>query len=165
MEQQQEPSKTQRKRQMHALQALGETLVALPAERLAELELPEALRDALLHVRQISKWGARRRQMQYIGKLMREVDATAIRARLDAWKHAAARDVARLHRAEHWRDRLLEDESALGELLERHPSADVQRLRSLIRNAREEALASRPPRNARALFQALRGLLDEGAAE
>ena len=159
MEQQQEPSTTQRKRQMHALQALGEMLVALPAERLAELDLPEALREALLHARQISKWGARRRQMQYIGKLMREVDAAAIRSRLDGWKHAAARDIARLHRAEHWRDRLLEDESALGALLEHHPGADVQRLRTLIRNARQEAQTSPPPRSARALFQALRELI------
>ncbi|MGH8631123.1 MAG: ribosome biogenesis factor YjgA, partial [Burkholderiales bacterium] len=136
MEQHQEPSKTQRKREMHALQALGETLAALPLERLAQLDLPEVLRDALMHARQISKWGARRRQMQYIGKLMREVDATAIRNRLDAWQSAAAREASRLHQIERWRDRLLENESALGELLERHPRADVQRLRSLIRNAR-----------------------------
>jgi ribosome-associated protein len=159
MELKQEVSKTQRKQEMRALQELGETLVELPAERLAQLELPEVLQDAVTHARQISTWGARRRQLQYIGRLMREVDAAAIRGRLDVWKNAAARDAARVRQVEHWRDRLLEDESALGELLARHPLTDVQRLRTLVRNAKIEAQTSRPPRSARALFQALRALV------
>jgi ribosome-associated protein len=161
MEPQHEPSKTQRKREMLALQDLGETLVELPPERLARLELPEILHDAVEQARLISKRGARRRQLQYIGRLMREIDAAAIRSRLEDWNSAAARDTSRLHRVERWRDRLLEDESVLGELLEVHPRADVQRLRALIRNARLEAQPSRPPKSARALFQALRDLLGE----
>ncbi len=161
MDQQQEPSKTQRKREMQALQDLGETLVELPVERLAQLELPETLRDAVMHAREISKRGARRRQFQYIGRLMREVDAGAIRSQLQAWKNAAARDTSRLHRAELWRERLLQDESTLSELVERHPQADVQRLRALVRNARREAETSGPPGSARALFQALRELVGD----
>lgn len=145
-----ELSKTQRKREMHALQALGEELVALSAERLARIALPEALRDAIVEARRISKWGARRRQLQYIGRLMREVDAGAIRAQLASWKDAAARDTAVLHRAEHWRDRLLQETPALAELLERYPNADAQRVRTLVRNARQEAKLPAPPKSARA---------------
>lgn len=161
MEQPHQTSKTQRKREVLALQSLGESLVELPAARLTQLALPEPLHDAVMQARQISRWGARRRQLQYIGRLMREVDAAAIRERLEAWKNDAAREASRLHQAEHWRDRLLEHESSLGELLERYPRTDVQRIRALIRNARLEAHAARPPRSARALFRVLRDLLSD----
>ncbi|HWQ40271.1 MAG TPA: ribosome biogenesis factor YjgA [Burkholderiales bacterium] len=156
-----EISKTQRKREMHALQALGEELVALSAGRLARIALPERLRDAIVEARRMSKWGARRRQLQYIGRLMREVDAGAIRAQLGAWKDAAARDTAVLHRAEYWRDRLLQETCALAELLERHPDADAQRVHTLVRNARQEATLLKPPKSARALFRLLHELFSK----
>ncbi|HZP92610.1 MAG TPA: ribosome biogenesis factor YjgA [Burkholderiales bacterium] len=158
-----EISKTQRKREMHELQELGEALVRLPAERLAGLDLPESLREAVLEARRIVKWGARRRQLQYIGRLMRDADAPRIRAQIEGWRSDAARQAARLHQTERWRDRLLEDEAALGELLERFPAADLQRLRTLIRNALQEAASGKPPKSARALFQALRELMVEDA--
>lgn len=159
MDQQPEISKTQRKREMLALQDLGELLVRLPEERLKQVDLPESLRDAVMEARRISKWGARRRQLQYIGRLMREADASAIRGQLERWDRAAAQDAARLRRIEQWRDRLLSEEHALTEFLERFPHADAQHLRTLVRNARHEAAEEKPPRSARMLFRVLRELL------
>jgi ribosome-associated protein len=153
-------SKTQRKRDMHALQDLGAALVDLPADRLQQVDLPERLRDAVLEARKITKWGARRRQLQYIGRLMREADAQAIRSQLGRWNEQAAQDNARLHRAEQWRDRLLSDDDALTELLQRFPQADARQLRTLSRGARQEAAQSSPPRSSRALFRMLRQLLE-----
>ena len=108
-------SKTQRKRDMHALQDLGEALVALPASRLAELDLPERLHDAVAEARRISKFGALRRQLQYIGRLMRDIDSSAIAARLDAWNGQSREATAHLHQLERWRERLLAEDAALTE--------------------------------------------------
>ena len=149
------PSKTQRKREMHELQALGEALVELNDEQLASIELPERLLDAVLDARRASKHEARRRQLQFIGKIMRTVDPEPIRERLAAWKAVSARETARLHLIERWRARLLEDENALTDLVREHPHADVPRLRTLVRGARQDREAGRPPKNFRALFRAL----------
>lgn len=154
-------SKSQRKRESHSLQALGEALVELSPERLASLDLPQNLLDAVMEARRITKFGALRRQLQYVGRLMREVDAAPIRARLEAWKGASAGETARLHRIERWRARLLEDERALEALLTEHPGADSQRLRTLIRNSQREAGAGKPPKSFRELFQALREILEQ----
>ncbi len=153
-------SKTQRKRESHSLQDIGEALVALSAERLEQLSLPRNLLDAVLDAKRISKFGALRRQMQYLGRLMRDVDAEPIRERLDAWKGQSAGEIAKLHQIERWRTRLLEDDRALGELADAHPGADIQRLRTLIRNAQREAEAKKPPKSYRELFQALREILN-----
>src|SRR6185436_16804121 len=107
-------SKTRRKKDSHALQDLGAALVALPADRLAEIDLPDFLRDAVMDARRIDGFEARRRQMQYIGKLMRKVDAEPIRARLEAWKSPERAQVAQFKQIEMWRERLLADEVALG---------------------------------------------------
>jgi ribosome-associated protein len=155
------PSKTQRKRQMHELQALGEALVELSDDQLASMDLPERLRDAVLDARQASKHEARRRHLQYIGKIMRTVDPEPIRERLAAWKAVSRAQTARLHRLERWRERLLEDEDALTELVREYPQADVPRLRALVRGVRQEREAGRPPKNFRALFQALNETLAE----
>lgn len=154
------PSKTRRKRDMQALQDMGEELVALSAGKLEELNLPDLLRDAVMEARRITRFGALRRQMQYIGRLMRDVDPEPIRARLDAWNGVSVEETARLHRIERWRSRLLEDDQALSELLEAHPRADAQRLRALIRNAKREAEAGKPPKSFRELFQELREILN-----
>ena len=156
-------SRTQRKREMQALQDFGEELVALSAERLAELGLPPLLLDAVLQTKRISKFGALRRQMQYLGRLMREVDAAPIRARLDAWNGVSADENARLHMIEGWRARLVEDERALGELVSAFPHADTQRLSALIRKIRREAEAGKPPRSFRELFRELRTILSKPA--
>jgi ribosome-associated protein len=157
-------SKTRRKREMLALQHLGEELVALSAERLGELDLPTRLLDAVLDAKRISRFGALRRQMQYVGRLMREVDADAIEALLGVWKGASAEDIARLHLIERWRTRLIEDELALGELVAEFPRTDTQRMRALIRNVKREAEAKKSPRSFRELFQLLRELLTPKAS-
>jgi ribosome-associated protein len=161
VEEEVQPSRTKRKEGDQALQDLGEALVAVSEEKLTELDLPERLRDAIMEARGISKFGALRRQMQYIGRLMREEgDAETIRARLDAWKGVSVEETARLHLIERWRVRLLQDEKAIEELITEYPRADIQQLRTLMRNAKREAEASKPPKSFRELFQVLRETLN-----
>ncbi len=154
-------SKTKIKKQMHDLQDIGEQLVALSADQLQELDLPERLRDAIHEMKRIHKFGAQRRQMQFIGKLMRDVDAAPIIAKLEAWGGTSREHTAWLHRLERWRDRLLESDAALTELLAAHPDADAQRLRTLIRNAHKEKELGKPPKSYREIFQVLRDIMPE----
>lgn len=156
-------SKTRRKQAAHDLQALGGRLVELSRERLNTLDLPEPLREAVLAAQSISRGEGRRRQLQYIGKLMRGIDPSAIQARLAAWDGTSAAEVARQHAIERWRDRLLEDRAALTELAATYPGCDVQQLRTLIRGAKREHAEQRPPRSHRELFRALRTII-AGAA-
>jgi ribosome-associated protein len=160
MENELEPSKSQRKREMTALQDLGAALVELPPGKLDLIPMPESLLQAVREARRISAHGARRRQLQYIGKLMREVDAEAIRSALDAATNQGAESVARMHRAERWRERLLADEGALAEFIEEHSGVDAQHLRTLIRNTRRESEQNKPPRSFRALYQEIRQALE-----
>ena len=153
------PSKTKVKQQMHELQDLGAELVGLGKDQLAQLDLPENLRDAIREMHRINKFGAQRRQMQYIGKLMRDVDPAPIVAKLEAWKGTSHAHVAYQHQLERWRDRLLESDDALTELLAAHPHSDVQHLRTLIRNAHKEREAQKPPKHYRELYQVLREII------
>ena len=155
------PSKTERKRVMHELQALGERLIGLNSEQLAAIALPENLHEAVEQARRIRKHEARRRQLQYIGRLMRDVDPEPIREKLRAWDGVSTEETARLHRIERWREKLLEDDGGLGALVHAHPDIDTQRLRALVRNAREERNAGRPPRAYRELFRALRDIIPD----
>ncbi len=155
------PSKTKIKQQMHDLQGIGEQLVELSSDRLKELDLPERLFDAVREMKRINKFGAQRRQMQFIGRLMREVETAPIVAKLEVWSGKSHQHIAWLHQIERWRDRLLEDESALTELLADHPAADAQRLRALIRNALKEKELAKPPKSYREIFQVLREILPE----
>jgi len=159
VETEEKPSKTQRKLAMHGLQALGERLVELNSEQLEAIALPEGLRDAVEAARHITKHEARRRQLQYIGRLMRSIDPEPIREKLKTWDGVSDEGTARLHRIERWRERLIEDDGALAELAGTYPGIDTQRLRALARNAREERSAGRPPRAYRELFQILRELI------
>lgn len=149
------PSKTKRKKDMHALQEIGEQLVELDPRKLTEFDLPEILSDAIRQARSMQKHGARRRQLQYIGRLMREVDALPIQQKLDSWRQVSIHQTARLHQLERWRERLLSDEHALTEFAQKYPAADLQPLRSLIRNAHKEKVAGKPPKSFRLLFQEL----------
>jgi ribosome-associated protein len=153
------PSKTRLKKQMHDLQNIGERLAALGDDQLQELDLPERLVGAIHQLRRIHKFGAQRRQMQFIGKLMREVDIAPILSRLEVWGGASRQHTAWLHLIERWRDRLLESEEALTELLAAHPAADAQHLRALIRNAHREKLLNKPPKSHREIFQVLRDIM------
>lgn len=158
-------SKTRRKQEMHALQDMGEQLIQLDIKRLAELDLPETLADAILEAKRIRKHGALRRQRQLIGKLMRDVDPAPIQEKLDAWNGLSSQHTAWLHLLERWRERLLADELALGELGQKYPTADLQQLRLLTRNAEKERLANKPPKSFRTLFQELQKIIPEGSRE
>ena len=149
------PSKTELKRQMHALQRLGEELVELSPDQFARLDLPDELRDAVEFAHRVKGHEARRRHMQYLGKLMRHADADAIRgavARVTGESRAA---VSLMHRAETWRDRLLDDDDALTAFIAEHPDAETQWLRSTIRSARREREVQQPPKHARELYRRL----------
>lgn len=157
------PSKSARKRESQALQDLGETLIGLPDALLAELPLPENLRDAVLAARRLSSRGAQVRQRQYIGKLMRKLDAQPIRDALEQHEERQRADARRFQRVEQWRDRLVrEGEPALRELLAlvgEESVADSAGLARLVTEARTEAATGRTPRATRILFQRLRALL------
>ncbi len=159
MESESQISKSQRKRDMHALQALGKTLVELPQDQLARIDLPEALRAAVLEARRISARGASRRQLQYVGRLMRDVDAGHIREQLEHVQARSAKSVAVLHRAERWREQLLADPDCMSQFVSEFPGADVQRLRTLLRNAQREIAGSKPPRAFRELLRDIRETL------
>jgi ribosome-associated protein len=155
--QDQEPlSKTKRKAAMDALQDLGVILVGLPKDKLNKLDLPEQLRDAINEAKRITANGATRRQMQYIGKLMREVDTAPIQEQLDRWEGKNVAENAHFHRLERWRTRLIEEEPAFSEWLSQYPQTDTQQLRTLIRNARREHAANKPPKSSREIFRLLR---------
>ena len=149
-------SKTRKKREMHELQALGAALVRLSDSQLEIIEIPEKLREALLEAKRIKSHEAKRRQMQFIGRLMRDVDPAPIRSRLAEVEGNSAQAAARHRRLEAWRERLLGDDEALTAFAAEHPGADLQALRALIRNARKEAALGRPPRAYRELFRALK---------
>lgn len=154
------PSKSQRKRDMDALQAIGAELTELNDQQLAGIELPETLRDAVIEARGMKRNEARRRQVQYIGKLMRRVDPGPIRAKLDGFKSVSAEHTAQLHLIERWRERLLADPAAVAEFIGAYPEADSQQLRTLIRNTADERARGKPPKHFRALFQMVRGLVE-----
>ncbi|MGV3743408.1 MAG: ribosome biogenesis factor YjgA [Burkholderiaceae bacterium] len=155
------PSKSQLKREMTALQKLGEELLSESKERIKKLPIPEDVRDAILECQAIKSHEGRRRQLQYVGKKMRsleEEEVAAVQKMLDSWRGASKADTAALHALERKRDRLLKDDDALTELLSEYPQADVQQLRTLIRNARKEQAESKPPKAYREIFQILKEL-------
>jgi len=162
------PSKSQLKREAEAVQGLGKELVELPTARfaaiMAKLELPEELREALTSCRAIRARGGRKRQLQYIGKLMRGIDSRPVRRALEDMAGKDYADTATLHRLESWRERLInEGDAALTKFLDEYPTAERQHLRQLIMKARKEREAGRAPAAARALFRTLRDLLaDQG---
>lgn len=154
------PSKTRRKRDMHALQTVGERLLEFSPERLSRMNLPEKLVEAVLAARRITKHEARRRQMQYIGRLMREIDPEPIREALAIADGQSAAQTAWHHELERLRARLLEDEAVLGEIAQRLPAADLGHLRTLRRNALREQATGKSPRAFRELFRVLRDTLE-----
>jgi ribosome-associated protein len=155
------PSKTKIKKQMIELQELGEVIANLPREKLRQLDLPENMMDACAEYKRITKFGALSRQLQYIGRLMRDIDPEPIKAKLEAWNGTSRQHTAWLHQVEQWRDRLIEDDDALTELLVAHPEADAQHLRTLIRNAKKEKELAKPPKNYREIFQVLREIIPQ----
>lgn len=152
------PSKSSKKREMHALQALGEALVALSSDQLARVPISDRLLEAVRDARRFTKHEARRRQMQYIGRLMRDIDPEPIRAQLEIFSGVSKAEIARQHRLERLRDGLLEDERRIGDIVALWPDADLQYLRTLRRNALKERELAKPPRAYREIFRVLRDL-------
>jgi ribosome-associated protein len=155
------PSKSQLKREMDALQALGARLIELGKERLAKIDMPDELRIAVKEAQRITAHGGRRRQLQYIGRLMRNVDPAPIQAAMDEVDGISAVAKARQHALERLRERFLEDEGVLDEIARRTATADFQQLRQLRRNALKEKAEGKPPRAYRELFRVLRELEDQ----
>ncbi len=167
-------SRTDQKRESDALQALGEDLLELRADRLERLGLPDKLVDALAELRRITNFEGRRRQAQFVGKLMRKLEddsVAEIRVALAEQRSGPAREVAMLHHAEQWRSVLLEDDQALGRWLQQYPGTDAQQLRALLRQARKDAKPEQPglaPRHGRAyrdIFQLIRAQLGQDAQD
>ena len=146
---------------MHALQDLGEALADLDASRVAELDLPERLVDALAELRRIRAHEGRRRQMQYIGKLMRDVDPEPIRMALERWAAGEPSDRAQFAAAEAWRDKMLRDDAAVADFVAEHPTVDAATLASLVRDARNERSRSTPPHRFRELFRRIKSAIDD----
>jgi ribosome-associated protein len=156
------PSKSQRKRDVHELQKLGEELLTFPDAILGELGLPETLLEALASARRITAHGARRRQLQYIGKLMRGIDTASIRSAVNARQRQQTLHSHAFHRLEKLRDALLtEPDTTLDTVLKAFPGADRHELHRLTRQARFERDNHLPPRTARALFRYLRDLEEQ----
>jgi len=149
-------SKTQLKKASHDLQELGEALVALPDDRLNALPIAESLLDAVREYKRTRSHEGRRRQMQYIGKLMRRNDADPIREAVAGMQLGSAKDTLALHESERWRAELIAGDDALTRWMAEHPKTDAQQLRSLVRNARKDAALVPEKRSGRAfreLFQ------------
>ncbi|MBS1186805.1 MAG: hypothetical protein H6R04_823 [Burkholderiaceae bacterium] len=158
------PSKSQMKREMTALQKLGQQLVDEPKERVLRVPMPDELRDAILECQRIRGHEGRRRQLQFVGKKMRELDEeqlAAIRKTIEGWRGQSKSETALMHALERQRERLLADDGALTELLADHPALDAQQLRTLIRNARKEQEQSKPPKAYREIFQILKALQNQ----
>jgi len=153
------PSKTQLKKESHDLQNLGESLVAMPDDRLVGLGMEEILLDAIRQFKRTKSFEGKRRQMQYIGKLMRRADPEPLREAVAAMQLGQAKDALALHEAERWRAELIASGDALTRWTAEHPDSDVQQLRSLIRAARKDAAAAPEQRSGRAfreLFKFIR---------
>ena len=163
------PSKSQVKREMHALLDLGKRLIELSDDRLKQLDLGESLMAAIKDAKRISPTAreGRRRQIHYVGKLMRNVDPEPILKQLDVWENGSKEDTRAMHRLEALRDLLLRDDDALTEFMNEFSGADIQQLRTLIRAARKEAeknstlVQGQDPqrKHYRALYQLLDDLL------
>ena len=154
-------SRTKKKQHVEELQELGAALVALAPAQLAALAIPAVLLAAVREARRITSHEAKRRQLQFIGKLMRKVDPEPVRAAIAAMAGQSAAARAQHKRLESWRERLIGDDDALTEYASEHPGVDLQALRALIRNARKEIAEAKPPRAQRELFRLLRVSVDD----
>ncbi|MGC3872028.1 ribosome biogenesis factor YjgA [Halomonas sp. GXIMD04776] len=152
------PSKTQRKQEMQALQALGEQIIALSEAQRARLPLSDDLLAAVEETSRIRSHEGRRRHMQYIGKLMRREDIDGIQDAFDEFEREKLRRDHAFHRLEKWRDGLIDDDTneTLETFIAEYPDVDRQTLRQLIRNARSERQRGKPPTNSRKLFKLIR---------
>ena len=156
------PSKSQVKREMLRLQDLGEDLTRLNPDTLESIPMSDRLADALREMRRLTKHEARRRQLQFIGKLMRSEDAEAIAGALQRLEAGSAARKRRLHELENWRDRMIDEgDEAVAQFVVAFPDANPQQIRQLVRGARKEREMDKPPAASRKLFRYLREILSE----
>ena len=149
-------SKSALKREMTKLQKIGEELVSLPPGKLAKIPMSELLEEAVMLARRLKSREGKRRQMQYIGKIMRNVDGEKIQQKLESFHHQSQSFRQEFHQLEQWRDRLIvEGDTAISELLLESPDIDRQHLRQLIRQANKEASQNKPPSASRKIFKYL----------
>lgn len=158
-------SKTQRKAEADAQQMIGKKLIALPNDRLKKLNLPESLYEAVIEAKRLTANGAIRRQLQYIGRLMRTTETEPILEQLSRWEGKNTEENARFHALERWRDRLIEESSttqstALQEFVTNYPDVEIQQIRTLSRNAHKEHATNKPPKSSRELFKLLREITE-----
>jgi len=152
-------SRSEKKREMTALQELGKRLLELSQAQMQKIEMPQELQDSLLLARTLKSHAALRRQIQYIGVLMRRIDAGPIRQELNEIDKGQKRKAREFQQLELMRDKLVEgDDAVLEEIINRFPDADIQKLRQIVRAARKEKKDNSPPKQTRALFRYLRGL-------
>lgn len=159
------PSKSMLKRESHELQQLGKQLLEMPDSRLDDLQMPERLREALDAYKKTKSFEGKRRQLQFIGKVMRGVDAEPLREAVAAFQLGHARNALALHQAERWRAELLDenDNDALTRWGHTYPDSDLQQLRALVRNARKDAAAAPEQRSGKAfreLFQFIKQAME-----
>jgi ribosome-associated protein len=160
------PNKTQIKKEMATLFALGEELSALSAAHIKSLELPEIIDKAVLEVAKMPHTGARKRLLKYIAGHLHKIDVNPILEKVARIKNTSAHAVREHHLAEHWRDKLIaEGNEALTEFLDEYPHADRQQLRQLMRNAQKEAELAKPPKSSRLLYQYLKSLMQAESEE
>lgn len=156
------PSKSQLKRMAHEAQEMGERLVELPAKQLAQIEMPPELEEAVMQARNMPSRGAHKRQLQYIGKVMRHIDLEPITRALQRMDDRHHEGVGAFHEIEHMRDRLIDNmDETLEELLNRFPDIDRQHIRQLVRNTQAELKKNKPPKSKRQLFQFLKQIMSE----
>ncbi|VUD59937.1 hypothetical protein TDB9533_02805 [Thalassocella blandensis] len=156
-------SKTQVKKEMLALQELGIAISELNAEQQAKIPMDDKLRLAIEETRRITHKNARKRHMQYIGKLMRASDVDAIQEAFDKLQSDAVRLTRHHHQIEQWRDNLLDPNQpdAVGKFIEQYPQVDRQQINQLVRSAQKEASQNKPPASARKLFKFIRETVAE----
>lgn len=153
------PNKTQIKKEIAALFALGETMSKLSTPQLNSLELPEKIHNAVNEVSGMPHTGARKRLLKYIAGQLHKIDVTAIQEKLARIQNKSAHSVREHHILEHWRDRLINGgNEALTELVDERPAADLQQIRQLLRNIKKEADTHTPPKSSRLLYRYLKGL-------
>ena len=165
------PSRNELKKTMQDLQELGEAVASLPVDRLDKLKIDERLRDAIDELRRTKSFEGKRRQIQYIGKLMKHENPEPLREAVASFRVGSATDTLALHQAEYWRDQLLAGDDALANWVKEYPATDVQQMRSLVRAARKEKLepGERHGRAYRDLFKLVKELMstesgpDDGA--
>lgn len=152
-------SKTRRKRECDAMQKIGEDLITLKLSELEQIDIPDRLRDAILEAHKIKQHGALKRHKQFIGKIMRDIDADDIAKQLNDLRHKDDLNNANFKRIEKWRDRIINDgDKALDELVAEFPNIDRQHIRQLVRKAHKEQETNKPPTAFRQIFKYLRDM-------